>query len=335
METCVLDLRLRNFEGQILSNISTRLQFLRGQKPVGEPMDRQFTAGRERLEIPVFPLGAVDCTVSVERYEARNVGLFLPKSGQLVEKEVYLPRNAEADWKVRFIPWDGLTGRFAPLCKLLRSSTRVTLTQGRGDSKYLGSFTGEAYDDVDDKVLIEGKAGLLNMYAKLVATTVPTVRGTPWFSNIQQLLGIQRDRIVGVVHPRMAQLILRIRENTGCFPGYQVAATGRHYKNNIEPLLPLLKQSNGKDCKWSKGKIYSIKTRERIGVLQLVIAELTENRNGQTVYLLDTDVDENGRFLLHLGDFIKHKFNGGTHPIHVHDILHRTLTAPRIAYELT
>jgi len=31
--------------------------------------------------------------------------------------------------------------------------------------------------------------------------------------------------------------------------------------------------------------------------------------------------DENGRLLAHLGDVIKHKITGGTHPIDIHEFL--------------
>ena len=37
---------------------------------------------------------------------------------------------------------------------------------------------------------------------------------------------------------------------------------------------------------------------------------------------LHTDIDEHGDLAGHIGDLIKHKFSGGTHPYDVHDLLH-------------
>ena len=321
----ILVLRLHNFEGQIIRNVSTRLQFRKDQKQAGNAINRTFASGRERFKVPAFPLAVWDCWVTAQRFEIRNTGFFRPMQGQRIEREIWLPRKVGADWATRFARWDQLTGRFAPLRKLLTNSPNLTLRIKNKGSRPLGSFTGNTYDDVDDRQLILGKAGLLNMYAKLMATPVPGVPGVPWFAGIQRLLGIQRDRVVGIVNPGMARTVRRILDNPSAFPGYRNASTGEHFKKNIRPLIPPT---------FSKIRDYSVKTRDRIGVLQLVIAEV-RNPQGQTVFTLDADIDENGNLLKHFGDFIKHQFNGGTHPFHVHDILHRTLKSPLLAYRLT
>ncbi len=317
-------LRLRNFEDQIIKNVPTRLRFRRNQQPTGNAINRMFTSGQEGFNIPAFPLAVWDCSVAAQRYEIRNTGFFRPNDGRRIEREIWLPRNVRAAWATKFAHWNQLTGKFTALRNLPANSPSLMLRIRNGSSRPLGNFTGNTYDDVDDHQLILGKAGLLNMYAKLMATPVPGAPGFPWFAGIQRLLGIQRDRIVGVVKPGMAKTVRRIRENTSAFPGYQGAPPGAHFEKNIKPLIPPA---------FSAVKVYSIKSRERIGVLQLVIAEVTYPQ-GQTVYALDADVDENGNLLKHFGDFIKHQFNGGTHPFHVYDILHRTLKTPRLAYRL-
>ena len=321
----IVVLRLHNFEGRIIKNVSTRLQFRRDQQQAGNAINRTFASGQERFKVPAFPLAVWDCWVTAQRYEIRNTGFFRPMQGQRIEREIWLPRKVGADWATRFARWGQLTGKFAPLRRLLANSPNLKLRIRNRPSRPLGNFTENTYDDVDDRQLILGKAGLLNMYAKLMATPVPGTPGWPWFAGIQRLLSIQRDRIVGVVHPSMAKKVRMIRENTSAFPGYQGASVGEHFKKNIKPLISQT---------FSKGDVYSIKSRERIGVLQLVIAEV-RTPQGQTVYMLDADVDENGNLLKHFGDFIKHQFNGGTHPFHVYDILHRTLKAPLLAYKLT
>ncbi len=46
------------------------------------------------------------------------------------------------------------------------------------------------------------------------------------------------------------------------------------------------------------------------------------------------DIDENGNLLKHFGDWIGHQSNGGTHPYHVYDLLHRALAEPLMGYRL-
>jgi hypothetical protein len=277
------------------------------------------------FRIPAFPLAEWNCWVAAKRYEVQSTGFFRPQEGKTVERELWLPRNATADWGTQFVHWSDLGGKFAPLRELLINSPELKLKLRNGTVTPLGSFTGDTYDDDDDPDLREGKLGMLNMYAKLMATPVPNTPDSPWFSGIRRLLGIQRDRVVGIVTPEMAHGVRQIRENLAAFPTYRDAATGEHFEKNIQPLIP---------PGFSGKTVYSVKTRERIGVLQLVIAEVTYP-GSPTRFFVDADVDENGNLLKHFADFIGHQFNGGTHPIHIHDLLHRTLKTPLLAYEIT
>jgi hypothetical protein len=51
---------------------------------------------------------------------------------------------------------------------------------------------------------------------------------------------------------------------------------------------------------------------------------------GAPVHLLDCDMDENSNILLHGFDLLKHKINGGTSPIAMHEYIVETsaLAAP-------
>lgn len=326
MADAKLRVRLRNYEGKDVSDLPTKVLFRRNLKAAGNPIpDRRFVSGKEEFNVAAFPLADWDCWVAAKRYEVQGTGFFTPREGKTIEKELWLPRNATADWRARFLPWNQLTGKFASLQTLLSKSPDLKLKLREGPVIPLGNFTGDTYDDDDDADLRLGKLGMLNMYAKLMATPVPSTPGSPWFSGIQKLLAIQKDRVVGIVGPAMAKSVKQIHENISVFPTYRRAPTGQHFDKNIKPLIP---------PGFSSKSVYSVKTREAIGVLQLVIAEVTYPQ-GETLLCLDTDVDENGNLLKHFGDFIKHRFNGGTHPVHVHDLLHRTLKTPALAYELT
>jgi hypothetical protein len=76
----------------------------------------------------------------------------------------------------------------------------------------------------------------------------------------------------------------------------------------------------------------SVKTREAKANLQLTVARA--KRDGRSVFLLDTDMDENGRLILHGFDVIKHAFSGGTHPIDIAESLRRMFPSSVLGYGL-
>jgi hypothetical protein len=79
-------------------------------------------------------------------------------------------------------------------------------------------------------------------------------------------------------------------------------------------------------------KAASVKTREAKANLQLTVARA--RRDGRSVFLLDADMDENGRLILHGFDLIKHAFNGGTHPIDISESLRVMFPRSALGYGL-
>ena len=61
---------------------------------------------------------------------------------------------------------------------------------------------------------------------------------------------------------------------------------------------------------------------------------LERRKLGKDVFLLDADFDENSKPLLHVFDVIKHKFDGGTPPIYVHECLRRVFGDGPLGYTL-
>jgi hypothetical protein len=57
-------------------------------------------------------------------------------------------------------------------------------------------------------------------------------------------------------------------------------------------------------------------------------------RDGRRTYLLDTDIDENGEWLLHTFDLIRHAFTGGTHPVDIHECLCTAFPSQDLGYHL-
>ena len=66
---------------------------------------------------------------------------------------------------------------------------------------------------------------------------------------------------------------------------------------------------------------FSVKSTEDYGNIQLTLGPGTHPTTGESVWLLDADIDENGRLMKHFGDLVKHKFTGGTHPYDIHEYL--------------
>jgi hypothetical protein len=77
---------------------------------------------------------------------------------------------------------------------------------------------------------------------------------------------------------------------------------------------------------------FSIKSGRAKANLQLTVAKA--RKNGQEIFLLDADFDENNNPVLHFFDVIEHKFNGGTHPIYMHECLRRVFGDGPLGYAL-
>ncbi len=76
----------------------------------------------------------------------------------------------------------------------------------------------------------------------------------------------------------------------------------------------------------------SIKTDVNKANLQLTAAHAT--RNGEDIWMLDADIDENGELLAHTFDLIRHIFTKGTDPIDIHESLRELFPACDLGYSL-
>ena len=302
-----IQLRLLNFEGKLVKNTKTGVRFKRSHQTF--PTTSVFPTGRQTFRLPAFPPGKWSGEVRPARYQLRSAGFFLVRPGGLIQRDVWLPRNFNAKWNAIFSPWNQLGPAYKPLIDALNNSPAIVPRFRKPGGGFrvepARSFAGTEYDNVDRTSLRMAKAGLLNLYAKMMSAPVP--RGSPpWFNYVQRILVMQPDRFLAIVHPRMQDLVYSIWDAANTIPHYNKASAKNHRGNVPQPFKVL--------------RIFSIKSQERTGVLQLTISDV--EAGGQKFSILDADIDENGLLLLHFGDFIKHKFTTGTHPYHVYDILH-------------
>jgi len=268
--------------------------------------------------VPAFPQADnLVCDLVAPRFRHRKSDTFTLFDGKTIARNFTMVRRPDK-WNARFVDWNQLPNQISPLKKILETSTKVRLKGG----PVLGRFAEEVYDKVgDDKGLILAKTALLNIFTKMSLTKEPTVGHETWFSFVQKILEIGRERFIALVDPRMGAIVRKIKDNIGDFPDYKNTEAKNHFGN-----MPA-------GYKVSKSKMFSIKSDEDNGNLQLTMAPAIDP-DGAEVLILDADIDEEGRLLPHIHSLFLHKFNGGTHPFDIHEYLVLAYGKRPMGYEL-
>ncbi len=311
-----------------MAQATLRLKFLTAdKKPVRDPAMRievcavknnQLVGALREGPVPPSPTFTVPAIphphqhlyvrVRPTRFHDTNLEPFVVAGDET--KRFHLFRRPN-EWTPRFDDWADLPVSFTPYKNVLEASHDILVVGLRGVQ--LNTFAGASYDGIDrskDK-LVFAKAALLNLRAKLTELHDPLTDDTPWFSYIRRLIKIGRERFIAEVDPVMADHVRHIRREIGRFEDYKRTPAKNHHRNFPKSL----------DVK--KGNLlFSIKSHEDRANLQLTLGRGTDPDTGNNVWLLDTDIDEHGDLAGHIGDLIKHKFSGGTHPYDVHDLLH-------------
>lgn len=257
-----------------------------------------------RFALPAFPQEKnLFAEVTAPRFRQRRSGIFTLTDGETITRNLTLFR-VPGKWVADFDAWDQLPNHHQPLKKVLDKSSAVKVKGGES----LGKFTQAAYDGVTNPKTILAKAALLNLYTKLTDMIEPTGEAEPWFSFVREIVEIGRERFIAVVDQRMEQIVRTISNNIGQFPEYKKTNAANHF-NNFPAVYNVV-----------KSKMVSIKSREDHGNVQLTMAQ-GKDATGNDIFLLDADIDENGKLMAHLADLFKHKVSGGTHPFDIHEFL--------------
>jgi hypothetical protein len=229
---------------------------------------------------------------------------------------IRLPRRP-SEWLPAFTAWRALPAVFAPLQRVLDDSPAFRV----GRLSTPERFVGHRYDDVDplDESRVLAKLCLLNLYARLREEPVPDAGG-PWFDLVHELFLATRERFVARVDRACWEQVRDLQSNPR--EGYRKTPIGDHLDN----LQQVPGVSQIRDAA-------SVKSREAKANLQLTVAKA--RRDGKTVFLLDTDLDENGKLLPHTFDLIRHAFTGGTHPLDIHESLRAVQPTLEIGYGLS
>lgn len=317
MARLTLDLMLRDVHGAAVTDPSVRVR-LGPPDGVGTVTTTVALAGAPvRLDIPDGPAGPAlilratptlyrDCAVTCTVDGAGTVRPMQP---------LVLPRRPPL-WQPAFTPWAALGTLFTPLRRVLEGSPEMRVGQFSAPVQ----FAGAAFDAVEmtDESRGLAKLCLLNLYGRLREERPPGT-STPWFAGVRELLLATRERFIAEVDEAMWSTVRALAERDS--GGYRAAPVTLHLENfRAIPGVTTVSAAA------------SVKTTEKKGNLQFSVARVS--RDGRRAYLLDSDIDENGGWLLHTFDLIRHAFNGGTHPVDIHECLCASFDNPELGYTL-
>jgi hypothetical protein len=276
----------------------------------------------QRFKLPAFPQEQnLFAEVAPSRFRHRKSDFFTLTDGEVIRKNLTVMRKPD-QWAAQFVSWNLLPAGFLPLKDVLNNSQGIKVKQGKTFDK----FTGETYDGVSEQKTILAKAALLNLFAKLSLEKEPVTEDDhPWFSFVRQIFVIDRERFIAAVDPQMGQIIRTIKDDIGKFEDYKHTPSDNHFKG-VQAAVP-------DGFKVTKSQMFSIKSKESHGNIQLTIAP-TKDPQGNEVTVLDVDIDENGDLIKHLLDVFKHKRTGGTHPFDIHEYLNLAHPNLVLGYEL-
>jgi hypothetical protein len=256
------------------------------------------------------------CEVTPPRFRQRRSGIFTLTDKETIVRNLNLFRRPDK-FSANFTEWNQLPSHFLSFKSTLNKSSALKVKGG----KTLGKFTEATYDGVTEKIELTAKAALLNLYTKLTDLIEPTAGKEPWFSFVQEIVEIGKERFIAIVDPRMGETIRTIKGDFGKFKDYKPTPAQNHFGN-----IPTVYQVQ-------KSKMFSIKSTEDHGNVQLTMAP-GKDASGNDLLILDADIDENGQLLAHLADLFKHKFSGGTHPFDIHEYLSLENPNRPLGYEL-
>ena len=260
---------------------------------------------RHRFSVPSFPLGKnLRCQVTSALYKFVQSEFFTLKEDETHTSNVLLIRDP-ARWQPAFTPWKLLPNNRFSLLKTVLGHSFVKTKHGPD----IGSFTDDVYDDpLASAQILLAKMALLNLFAVLMDTKEPIHNTAPWFTFVQQILVIDRERFIALVDPQLWDIITAISNDMGNFKTFFPGETGLHV-DNIPSVYTV------------QGELLSVKSHYEHGNVQFTLANILDAENRKLV-LLDCDMDENSNVILHLGDvFFRHPFTGGTDPVDIHEFI--------------
>ena len=304
-DTVPVTLDLRDVSDRSIRDPETFFTFrsVADRRQIGDQLAVELTGAPIVFNVPASASDMVVCEIDTKRFRFAHSPVFFRTPGVPVKRRSQLLREPN-EWTPRFIRWADLPGAFGGFKRVLAASPKVTLFK---DVEAIADLLVEdAYDGMAGDQVKMAKTALLNSHYRLNRTLEPVSNRRSWFSFVSRLVAIGRERFLAFVEPEMETLVRQIHAHIDEFRADYERTPSENHRSNV----PVALQSR-------ITSMISIKSTHSRGNFQLTLTHLS----GPDEVLLDTDIDENGELLGHLGDLFKHKITGGTHPHDIHELL--------------
>lgn len=308
MADTIIELILSGADGRPLATSVGGRMVLR---PVGSdycPVEFPIAAAQSTLRavLPAgwVPVPAIFADVSMLGYRSFDSDLFTPALESITTIHMILPKESSL-WVPSFTMLASLAKpQFQRFIDVASVSDAVDTKADSTPHKLTDWF--DQMDSVADLSL--AKMALLNLYVVLSSEANP-ISSKPWFDMVRKFVRVDRERFVAEVGKECLDHVERILRNRDHFwpIGYfDEPDPGAHAAN-----FPIRYGIGASD-------ICSVKRRYQRGNFQLTVAK---SRSKADTYLLDCDMDEDSEIVQHGLDCLAHAFNGGTHPIDMHEYI--------------
>lgn len=272
------------------------------------------------LSINVHPF-AGSATVALDRENTPATLLIEPSLSRfdVIESAAFQPYGSSAfafKKQVVRLPsaWTFSFSKLADLPSSRFESLRKILDAG-GDVDVLGGeHIGDLRSKYDSLAPMDylAKGALLNLYAVLCDEVDP-VSGKPWIEFVNKIVRIGRERFVAEVDVGLYESVSTIlkfldkqykSEGFLSEPNPVAAGHPRNIPGYYRPFDSML----------------SVKKWYRQGNVQWTVSRIPRPGDNP-IFLLDCDMDEHANLAFHAIDMALHVFNGGTHPIAMHEYI--------------
>ena len=293
---------LQDLSGQPVTDPDALFTFRRltDNRQIGDQIQRPLSGARLVFPIPVQNGDVAVCELDLQRYRFARSPVFFRSPGPRISKIITLCREP-LEWTPAYTNWTALPAAFDELKAALASNVVMHKTQ-----QPLGQLTGVAYDAMQGADVILAKTCLLNTHFRLRTALEPVSDSRSWFSFVQRIIAIDRERFLAFVDPAMETIVQQIHDHIDDFRADYERTPAENHRGNV----PAAMQAR-------ITRMVSIKSTHAHGNFQLTLTILANPAE----VLLDADIDENGQAVAHLFDLLKHRFSGGTHPHDIHEIL--------------
>jgi hypothetical protein len=256
------------------------------------------------FRLPAYPAeNFLFCDLTFSLYHPEKSDFFIPQANSTKDFSLIAVRDA-SQWDPMFPTLGTLAApRFDAFKFLLAASNAVDLKNG----PVIGDLANN-YDALVGEQAILAKTCLLNLYAVLTDEVDP-IQKKPSIRFVQKILRIDRERFVAEIDKALFDTVMQILNNLDQYKeqGFFTESAALHYDNIPSDYVVTTLQT--------------VKVRYMQGNVQFTVAPA--QHNGNTVYLLDCDMDEDSNLILHTEDLFTHLFTGGTDPIDMHEYIVR------------